>query len=109
MDKGYEAVRVQCGIPIVIGEVFDSIWHRNKLIEMELIDFIQVAVTYAGGITPVKGIVDLAGMHDVRTGFHGVPSHSPISMTAQAHPPAGWNNLELLIISFLVMDKIGPR
>lgn len=78
-------LRQHSTIPIAIGEVFNSIWDCNKLIENELIDFIRVAVTYAGGITHVKRIVDLAGLHHVRTGFHGAPSHSPLCMAAQAH------------------------
>ena len=78
-------VRQHSTTPIAIGEVFNSIWDCNKLIEKELVDFIRVAVTYAGGITHVRRIVDLAGQHHVRTGFHGAPSHSPISMAAQAH------------------------
>ena len=78
-------IRQHSTTPIAIGEVFNSIWDCNKLIEEELIDFIRVAVTYAGGITHTRRIVDLAGLHNVRTGFHGAPSHSPISMAAQAH------------------------
>ena len=78
-------IRQHSTTPIAIGEVFNSIWDCNKLIENELIDFIRVAVTYAGGITQVKRIVELAGLHHVQTGFHGAPSHSPISMAAQAH------------------------
>ena len=78
-------IRQHSTIPIAIGEVFNSIYDCNKLIEEELIDFIRIAVTYAGGITHVKRIIDLAGLHNVRTGFHGAPSHSPISMAAQHH------------------------
>ena len=78
-------IRQHSTTPIAVGEVFNSIWECNRLIENELIDFIRVAVTYAGGITHVRRIVDLAGLHNVRTGFHGAPSHSPISMAAQAH------------------------
>ncbi len=78
-------IRQHSTTPIAIGEVFNSIWECNKLIEHELIDFIRVAVTYAGGITHVRRIVELAALHHVRTGFHGAPSHSPISMAAQAH------------------------
>ena len=62
-------LRQHSTVPIAIGEVFNSIWDCNKLIENELIDFIRVAVTYAGGITHVKRIVDLAGLHHVRTRF----------------------------------------
>ena len=78
-------VRQHSTTPIAIGEVFNSIWDCNKLIEDELIDFIRVVVTYAGEITPVERIVDLAALHHVRTGFHGAPSHSPVSMAAQHH------------------------
>jgi len=78
-------LRQHSTVPIAIGEVFNSIWNCKQLIENELIDFIRVAVTYAGGITHVKRIVDLAALHHVRTGFHGAPSHSPLCMAAQAH------------------------
>ena len=78
-------IRQHTTVPIAIGEVFNSVWDCKQLIEDELIDFIRIAVTYGGGITPVRRIVDLAALHHVRTGFHGAPSHSPISMAAQGH------------------------
>jgi len=78
-------LRQHSTVPIAIGEVFNSIWNCKQLIENELIDFIRVAVTYAGGITHVRRMVDLAALHHVRTGFHGAPSHSPLCMAAQAH------------------------
>jgi len=78
-------IRHHTTAPIAIGEVFNSIWDCKTMIEEELLDFIRVSVTYAGGITHVKRIVDLCGIHNVRTGFHGAPSHSPLSMAAQAH------------------------
>ena len=84
-QNALKLIRQHSTTPIAIGEVFNSIWDCNKLIEDELIDFIRIAVTYGGGITPVKRIVELASLHHVRTGFHGAPSHSPISMAAQAH------------------------
>lgn len=97
--------------PIAIGEVFNSIFDCNKLIENELIDFIRVAVTYAGGITPVKRIVDHAGPHHVRTGFHGAPSHSPISMAAQHHLNAWAPNFgiqEYLVLGTPECDALFP-
>ena len=78
-------IRQHSTTPIAIGEVFNSIWECDRLIKDEVIDFIRVSATYAGGITHVRRIVDLASLHHVRTGFHGAPSHSPISMAAQAH------------------------
>ena len=84
-QEALKFLRQHSTVPIAIGEVFNSIWDCKQLIEQELIDFIRVAVTYAGGITHVKRIVDLAALHHVRTGFHGAPSHSPLCMAAQAH------------------------
>lgn len=104
-------LRQHSTVPIAIGEVFNSIWDCNKLIENELIDFIRVAATYAGGITHVKRIVDLAGLHNVRTGFHGAPSHSPISMAAQHHLNAWAPNFgiqEYLVLSTPECDALFP-
>ncbi|WP_380055519.1 D-mannonate dehydratase ManD [Falsihalocynthiibacter sp. SS001] len=111
-DQGaLRVIRQHSTTPIAIGEVFNSIWDCNKLIEKELIDFIRVAVTYAGGITHVKRIVDLAALHHVRTGFHGAPSHSPISMAAQHHLNAWAPNFgiqEYLVLGSPECDALFP-
>ncbi len=104
-------LRQHSTVPIAIGEVFNSIWDCKQLIENELIDFIRVAVTYAGGITHVKRIVDLCALHHVRTGFHGAPSHSPISMAAQAHLNAWAPNFgiqEYLVLGTPECDALFP-
>lgn len=104
-------LRQHSTVPVAIGEVFNSIWDCNKLIEREMIDFIRVAVTYAGGITHVKRIVDLAGLHHVRTGFHGAPSHSPICMAAHAHLNAWAPNFgiqEYLVLGTPECDALFP-
>ena len=104
-------IRHHTTAPIAIGEVFNSIWDCKSMIEEELIDFIRVAVTYAGGITHVKRIVELAGLHNVRTGFHGAPSHSPISMAAQAHLNAWAPNFgiqEYLVLGTAECDVLFP-
>ena len=104
-------LRQHSTVPVAIGEVFNSIWDCNKLIENEVIDFIRVAVTYAGGITHVKRIVDLAGLHHVRTGFHGAPSHSPICMAAHAHLNAWAPNFgiqEYLVLGTAECDALFP-
>lgn len=84
-QNALKLIRQHSTAPIAIGEVFNSLWDCKQLIEEELIDFIRISVTYGGGITHVKRIVELAAIHHVRTGFHGAPSHSPISMAAQGH------------------------
>jgi mannonate dehydratase len=104
-------IRQHTTVPIAIGEVFNSLWDCKQMIEEELIDFIRIAVTYGGGITHVKRIVDLAGMHHVRTGFHGAPSHSPISMAAQAHINAWAPNFgiqEYLVLGTPECDALFP-
>ena len=104
-------IRQHSTTPIAIGEVFNSLWDCHQLIAEELIDFIRVSVTYAGGITHVRRIVDLAAMHHVRTGFHGAPSHSPISMAAQGHINAWAPNFgiqEYLVLGTKECDALFP-
>ena len=104
-------IRQHSTTPIAIGEVFNSIWDCNRLIEQEIIDFIRVSVAYAGGITHARRIVDLAGLHHVRTGFHGAPSHSPVSIAAQAHLNAWAPNFgiqEYLVLGTPECDALFP-
>ena len=104
-------IRQHTTVPIAIGEVFNSIWDCKTMIEEELLDFIRVSVTYAGGITHVRRIVELAGLHNIRTGFHGAPSHSPISMAAQAHLNAWAPNFgiqEYLVLGTEECDALFP-
>lgn len=110
-QNALQLVRQHSTVPIAIGEVFNSIWECNKLIEQELIDFIRVAATYAGGITHTKRIVELAALHHVRTGFHGAPSHSPICMAAHAHLNAWAPNFgiqEYLVLGTAECDALFP-
>jgi len=111
-DQGaLDLIRQHSTVPIAIGEVFNSIWDCNKLIENEMIDYIRVAATYAGGITHVKRIVDLAAIHHVKTGFHGAPSHSPICMAAHAHLNAWAPNFgiqEYLVLGTPECDALFP-
>ena len=56
-------------------------------------------------------IVDLAGLHHVRTGFHGAPSHSPLCMAAQAHLNAWAPNFgiqEYLVLGTPECDALFP-
>lgn len=110
-QQALRLIRQHSTTPLAIGEVFNRIWDCHRLIQDELIDFIRVSVTYAGGITHVRRIVDLAGLHHVRTGFHGAPSHSPISMAAQAHLNAWAPNFgiqEYLVLGTPECDALFP-
>jgi len=104
-------IRQHTTVPIAIGEVFNSIWDCKQLIEEELIDFIRVSATYAGGVTHVRRIIELAALHNVRTGFHGAPSHSPISMAAQGHINLWAPNFgiqEYLVLGTVECDALFP-
>lgn len=110
-QSALKLIRQHTTISIAIGEVFNSLWDCKQMIEDELIDFIRIAVTYGGGITHVRRIVELAALHHVRTGFHGAPSHSPISMAAQAHINAWAPNFgiqEYLVLGSPECDALFP-
>lgn len=110
-QEALNLIRQHSTVPIAIGEVFNSVYQCNRLIQRQMIDFIRIAVTYGGGITPVKRIVDLAGLHNVRTGFHGAPSHSPLCMAAQAHLNAWAPNFgiqEWLVLGTPECDALFP-
>ena len=110
-QSALKLIRQHTTTPIAIGEVFNSISDCKQLIEEELIDFIRVSVTYAGGITHVRRIVELAGLHNVRTGFHGAPSHSPLSMAAQGHMNLWAPNFgiqEYLVLGTAECDALFP-
>ena len=110
-QSALKLIRQHSTTPIAIGEVFNSIWDCKDMIEQELIDFIRVSAAYAGGITHVRRIIELADSHHVRTGFHGAPSHSPISMAAQAHLNAWAPNFgiqEYLVLGTPKCDALFP-
>ena len=84
-QKSFELVRKHTVTPLAVGEVFNSIWDCKHLIENQLIDFIRTTLVHGGGITHVRRIADFAGLHGVRTGFHGATDLSPVCMGAALH------------------------
>ncbi|WP_414902571.1 D-mannonate dehydratase ManD [Sphingomonas flavalba] len=84
-QEAFRLIRENTVIPLAVGEVFNSIWDCKDLIQNQLIDYIRVPVVRAGGITHLRRIADLAGLHQVRTGFHGATDLSPVTMGAALH------------------------
>lgn len=84
-QESLRLIRQHTVTPIAIGEVFNSIWDCKDLIQEQLIDYIRCAVVHAGGITHLRRIADLAGLHNVRTGCHGATDMSPVCMGASLH------------------------
>lgn len=84
-QRALRLVREHTTVPLATGEVFNSVVDYLTLFSEQLIDYVRSSVTHAGGITGLRRIVDLAGIHQIRTAFHGPTDISPIGMAAALH------------------------
>lgn len=84
-QESFELIRGHTTTPLAIGETYNTVWDCKHLIENQLIDYIRIAATHAGGITAFRRIADFAGMHNVKTAPHGAPDLSPICLAAHMH------------------------
>lgn len=91
-QTGYEHIRQHTTTPLAVGEVFNTIWDCMDLISHQWIDYIRVAATHGGGITPLRKLADFAALYHVRIAPHGAPDLSPICHAAQAHLNIWANN-----------------
>ncbi|MDO6507967.1 D-galactonate dehydratase family protein [Colwellia sp. 4_MG-2023] len=84
-QDSYKIVRHHTTTPLAIGETYNTIWDCKDLIQNQLIDYIRVAATHAGGITALKRITDFASVYNVKTAPHGAPDLSPVCFAAHMH------------------------
>ena len=91
-QSGYEQIRQHTTTPIAVGEVFNTVWDSMDLISNQWIDYIRMAASHGGGITPLRKLADFAAMYHVRLAPHGAPDLSPICHAAQAHINIWANN-----------------
>lgn len=84
-QDGYQIIRNHTTVPLAIGEIFNTVWDAKDLIVNRSIDYLRMAVTHGGGITPLRKISDFAAMYDIRMAPHGAPDLSPICHAAHAH------------------------
>lgn len=84
-QESYKVVRQHTTVPMAIGEVYNTIWDCKDLIQNQWVDYIRMAATHAGGITPMRRIADFAALYHVRTAPHGAPDLSPICYAAHMH------------------------
>ncbi len=84
-QESFRLIRQHTVTPLAVGEVFNTIWDCQQLIQEQLIDFIRCTVVHAGGITHLRRIADLAALYQVRTGCHGATDLSPVCMGAALH------------------------
>ncbi len=85
LQESLRLIRRHTTTPIAIGEVFNSIYDCQQLIQEQLIDYIRTAVVHAGGISHLRKIASLAELYHVRTGCHGATDMSPVCMAAALH------------------------
>jgi mannonate dehydratase len=85
LQEGFRLIRQHTTIPLAVGEVFNSIYDCQRLIQEQLIDYIRATVVHAGGISHLRKIATLAELHHVRTGCHGATDLSPVCMAAALH------------------------
>lgn len=84
-QDSYKVIRQHTTTPLAIGETYNTIWDCKDLIQNQLIDYIRVAATHAGGITALRRISDFASLYNVKTAPHGAPDLSPICFAAHMH------------------------
>jgi mannonate dehydratase len=85
LQEGFRLIRRHTTTPLAVGEVFNSIFDCQQLIQEQLIDYIRTTVVHAGGITHLRRIANLAELYQVRTGSHGATDLSPVCMGAALH------------------------
>ena len=84
-QAGLRLVREHTTTPLAIGEVFNTVWDYQQLISEQLIDYVRSSVTHAGGISPMKRLMDFAAMFQIKSGMHGPTDISPVGMAAALH------------------------
>ena len=91
-QTGYKQIREHTVTPIAVGEVFNTIWDCMDLISNQWIDYIRMAATHGGGITPMRKLADFSALYHVRMAPHGAPDSSPTCHAAHAHLNIWANN-----------------
>jgi mannonate dehydratase len=85
LQESFRLIRRHTTTPLAVGEVFNTVFDCQQLIQEQLIDYIRTTVVHAGGITHLRKIASLAEMYQVRTGCHGATDLSPVCMGAALH------------------------
>ena len=85
LQDSFRLIRQHTTTPLAVGEVFNTIYDCQQLIQERLIDYIRTDVSHAGGITHLKRIASLAELYQVRTGSHGATDLSPVCLAGALH------------------------
>ena len=85
LQEAFRLIRQHTTTPLAAGEVFNTIFDCQQLIQEQLIDYIRATVVHAAGISHLRKIAHLAELYQVRTGCHGATDLSPVCMAAALH------------------------
>ena len=85
LQESFRLIRQHTTTPLAVGEVFNTVFDCQQLIQEQLIDYIRTTIVHAGGITHLRKIASLAELYQVRTGCHGATDLSPASLGAALH------------------------
>src|SRR5260370_20059708 len=85
LQESFRLIRQHTTTPLAVGEVFNSIYDCQQLIQEQLIDYIRTTVVRAGGISHLRQVASLAELYHLRTGSHGATDLSPVCMAAALH------------------------
>jgi mannonate dehydratase len=85
LQQSFALIRQHTTTPLATGEVFNSVWDAQELIQQQWIDYLRMTIVHGGGITHCKKAADFAALYHVRTGFHGATDLSPVTMAAALH------------------------
>ncbi|SFE40703.1 mannonate dehydratase [Paenibacillus catalpae] len=88
----YRHLRQQTATPQAVGELFVNPQEWTQLIKEQLIDFIRVRVSKAGGISACRKIAALSEAFGVRTAWQEGGENDPVNQAAAVHlDMAIWN------------------
>lgn len=111
VQGAFKTIRHHTTTPIAVGEVFNSIYDCQTLIEEELIDYLRMTVVHGGGISHLRKVAALAELHHVRTGCHGATDLSPVAMAAALHFDLSVHNfgIQELMPHTATTDRVFPH
>ncbi|GLY16665.1 starvation-sensing protein RspA [Kineosporia sp. NBRC 101677] len=99
-QQGLRMVRQHTTVPLAIGEVFNTVYDYQTLIDERLIDYVRSAVTHFGGVTPMHKLFSYAATRQIKSAIHGPEDISPVGMAAAIH-------LDIAVHNFGIQEYSG--
>jgi mannonate dehydratase len=100
-QNGLRLVRNKTTTPIGMGELYVTLQECLPAIESNLIDFLRLDVSHAGGITGLVKASIVAEAFQVKMAFHGPSDISPLAHAANLH-------VDTAIVNFGIQEFVSP-